>query len=87
MMVGPTSFYLERAHTMEQIAERLQEIAKELASDGEAIVSVSHAVGHAHPRGSYEFIVVGRPTVPGKPGPVAASADTGAPTGRVDSER
>ncbi len=61
MMVGPTSFYLERAHTMEQIAERLQEIAKELAADGEAIVSVSHAVGHAHPRGSYEFIVVGRP--------------------------
>lgn len=61
MMVGPTSFYLERAHTMEQISVRLQEIAKELAADGEAIVSVSHTVGHAHPRGSYEFIVVGRP--------------------------
>lgn len=67
MMVGPTSFYLERAHTMEQIAERLQQIAKELAADGEAIVSVSHAVGHAHPRGSYEFIVVGRPVESSQP--------------------
>ena len=62
MSVGPTTFYLERGHTMEQIAERLAEIAQELAAEEAAIVSVSHTVGQAHPRGSYEFIVAGRPS-------------------------
>jgi hypothetical protein len=61
MSVGATTFYFERAHTMEQISERLQEIAVELAADGDAIVSVSHTFGHKHPHGGYEFVVIGRP--------------------------
>jgi hypothetical protein len=72
-MAELATIYLERAHTLEQVGERLDAIAKELAQEGAAIVSVSHTVGRAHPQGSYEFIVVGRP-----------AAERGAPAGDLE---
>jgi hypothetical protein len=61
MSVGPTTIYHERAHTQEQVLERLVEIDQELRAEGAAIVSFSHTFGHSHPLGGYEFFVIGRP--------------------------
>jgi hypothetical protein len=53
----------ERAKTFEDMANRVGEVMKEQADQGNVVSSLSHAVDHDDPKGPYQFIVVTEPII------------------------